>query len=301
MNARPGAERALSMLMLSPNAGGEQLTLCSQSSAVSLDCPFDNIRVWFGREMQREVWSAHPSKSQGGKIFYFNRTTKQKSWSVPPGLKDPPWYPQQQAPKQRGEADASDNPCAESAADDGGNDSAIGAEPCARTSSSSSEPLGGLNKSGEELRAEAHNCIMEGCSYGYVKANCSDYIWVCRQSGLPHICSMFQCNIFHLAQGRTCPISGNNFTNIGGADCSGSEEGVERRLSELDADERANYGIGVQGAAKKMRARQAYQEALTNFASGSGGQSDKAASESFCYEESNMVSTPCISTSVSNF
>ena len=248
--------------------------------------------------MQREVWSAHPSKSQGGKIFYFNRVTKQKSWSVPPGLTDPPWYPHQQVPQQSSEASASDRDCTGSAADGSGNDdSAIGAEPFARTSSSSSEPLGGLNKSGEELRAEAHNCIAEGCSYGYVKANCSDYIWVCRQSGLPHICSMFQCNIFHLAKGRTCPISGNNFTNIGGADCSGSEEGVERRLSELDADERANYGIGVQGAAKKMRARQAYQEAITNFASGGAAlaattgavQSDKMASESPYRDGANAV------------
>ncbi len=247
--------------------------------------------------MQREVWSAHPSKSQGGKIFYFNRATKQKSWSVPPGLKDPPWYPQQQAPKHPSSAAASELDCAGSAiSGSGGNNSAIGAEHSARTSSSS-EPLGGLNKSGEELRAEAHNCIVEGCSYGYVKANCSDYIWVCRQSGLPHVCSMFQCNIFHLAQGRTCPISGNNFTNIGGADCSGSEEGVERRLSELDADERANYGIGVQGAAKKMRARQAYQEALTNFAAGGAAQaaaaratqSDKMVSESSYCDGENVV------------
>ena len=117
------------------------------------------------------------------------------------------------------------------------------------------------------MRADAHNCIAEGCKYGYVKANCSEYLWVCRQSGLPHICSMFQCNIFHLAQGRTCPISGNNFANIGLPDCSNSEEGVERRLSELDADERANYGIGVQGAAKTVRARHVYREAITNFAS----------------------------------
>ena len=101
-----------------------------------------------------------------------------------------------------------------------------------------------------------------------MKANCSEYIWVCRQSGLPHICSMFQCNMFHLAQGRTCPISGNNFANIGGPDCSNSEEGVERRLSELDTEERANYGIGVQGAAKTVRARHVYREALTNSAIG---------------------------------
>ena len=245
--------------------------------------------------MQRQIWSAHPSKSQGGKIFYFNRNTKQKSWSVPPGLKDPPWYPQQTG---------SDEPAATS----GGpteTSASTAASPVPRTPSSSSEPLGGLNKTGEELRAEAHNCIAERCSYGYVKANCSDYIYICRQSGLPHICSMFQCNIFHLAKGRTCPISGNNFANIGGSDCSaaaanghfGDEEGVERRLSELDADERANYGIGVQGAAKKMRARQAYREAITNFATtggtsqepGRSAQGEGEASESVCSEGVDMV------------
>ena len=84
---------------------------------------------------------------------------------------------------------------------------------------------------------------------------------------------MFQCNMFHLAQGRTCPISGNNFANIGGPDCSNSEEGVERRLSELDTEERANYGIGVQGAAKTVRA-------LTNSASGGSGPRELAAGTS---------------------
>lgn len=225
--------------------------------------------------MQRELWSAHASKSQGGKVFYYNRATKQKSWSVPPGLKDPPWYPKTGVADQLDETPATSN---QPAASESGSGSGSGSEGkrAARTSSSTSEPLGGLNKSGEELRAEAHNCIAEGCSYGYVKANCSDYIWVCRQSGLPHVCSMFQCNIFHLAKGQTCPVSGNNFANIGGSECSAAAtsgpfddgEGVERRLSELDADVRANYGIGVQGAAKTMRARQVYREAITNFASG---------------------------------
>jgi hypothetical protein len=97
-------------------------------------------------------------------------------------------------------------------------------------------PLGGLSKSGEDLRAEAHNCIAERCSYGYVKANCSDYIWICKQAGLPHVCSMFQCNIFHLGQGRTCPVSGNNFGNIGGSECApcalgGAGDEVRKRIS----------------------------------------------------------------------
>jgi hypothetical protein len=114
------------------------------------------FRCWLGRETQREVWSAHPSKSQGGKFFYFNRLTGQKSWSVPPGLRDPPWYPQQQQqpPPQAAAAGAANDGTAP-----GVGSSPIGAESVSRSSSASSEPLGGLNKSGEEMRADAHNCV----------------------------------------------------------------------------------------------------------------------------------------------
>ena len=108
---------------------------------------------------------------------------------------------------------------------------------------------------------------------------------------------MFQCNLFHLSQTKSCLVSGNNFGALecGAAADEGSTHVEHRcvyaaacclllapcylilatyclllvnlllatchllssctavRLSELDADQRANYGIGVQGAAKTMR------------------------------------------------
>jgi hypothetical protein len=30
-------------------------------------------------------------------------------------------------------------------------------------------------------------------------------------SGLPHICTLFQCNLFHVSPNRCCVVSGNNF------------------------------------------------------------------------------------------
>ena len=91
------------------------------------------------------------------------------------------------------------------------------------------EPLGGLRKGGEQLRAEAHNCLHARCNRGYVKANCSEFLWICKASGLPHVCTMFQCNLFHLSQTKSCVVSGNNF---GALECGADEEGsthVEHR------------------------------------------------------------------------
>jgi hypothetical protein len=62
---------------------------------------------------------------------------------------------------------------------------------------------------------------------------------------MPHICSIWQCNLFHLNFKRQCPVSGNNFKLTVGEE---GEEGVAREYRDLDEGNVGNYGLGVQGS-----------------------------------------------------
>ena len=180
------------------------------------------------REVQRSLWTEHESsKAQEGRKFWFCKQTKSSSWERPPGFVDPPWC---------GLADT--------------------------RHSKDDEPLGGLRKGSEQLRAEAHNCVASRCGSGHVRVKDCESLWICRASGLPHICTLFQCNLFHLSLTGRCTVSGNNF-GASGASIDGDCR-VERRLSEQDSDVKANYGIGTQGKAKTLRRPFGGAPTLTN-------------------------------------
>ena len=63
-----------------------------------------------------------------------------------------------------------------------------------------------------------HDCAAACCgerSLGYVRVGGEDNLWLCRNSGLPHVCGPSVCNLYHNRRDKRCPASGISFADVG--------------------------------------------------------------------------------------
>eukprot|EP01052_Picozoa_sp_SAG31_P032416 SAG31_NODE_3553_length_4130_cov_2.377822_2_plen_213_part_00 len=83
--------------------------------------------------------------------------------------------------------------------------------------------------------AQRHSCVQSKCAGGHCRVQGEPFLWICQASGMPHICNIWQCNLFATDSKRVCPVSGSNYYlgNSDGAEAIDGQTTIAREYKDL--------------------------------------------------------------------